>query len=84
MALCLAASYLEGEKRASLLKEAETLTQRTGNIREKEITNLRKWSKNSSNPSLRQVGPATILKNIFSLGKLENAAAEVFYSMLAF
>ena len=84
VALCLAASYLDGDKRQELLKEAESLKQKTGkSLREREIANLRKWSENPTNPNVRQVGPATILKNIFSLDKLDNPAAEIFYTILA-
>ena len=84
VALCLAASYLEGDKQQALLKEAESLSQKPrSSSRGREIENLRKWSENPSNPNLRQVGPATILKNIFSLDKLTNPTAEVFYTMLA-
>ena len=84
VALCLAASYLDGDKRQELLREAESLKQKTGkSLREREIANLRKWSENPNNPNVRQVGPATILKNIFSLEKLDNPAAEIFYTILA-
>ena len=84
VALCLAASYLEGDKQQALLKEAESLSQKPrSSSRGREIENLRKWSENPSNPNLRQVGPATILKNIFLLHKLTNPTVEVFYTMLA-
>ena len=75
VALCLAASYLEGDKQQALFKEAESLTQKSrSRARGREIENLHKWSENPSNPNLRQLGPATILKKIFSLHKLTNPA----------
>ena len=84
VALCLAASYLEGDKQQDLLKEAEALKLRSKKpTREKEVKNLRKWSENPSNPNLRPVGPASILRNIFTLEKLDNPTAEIFYLMLA-
>ena len=84
VALCLAASYLEGDKQQALLKEAQDASLRSGRPNhEKEIANLRKWSENPINPNLRPIGPATILKNIFSLERLNNPTAEVFYTMLA-
>ena len=80
----MAASYLEGDKQQALLKEAQEASLRSGRPNhEKEITNLRKWSENPINPNLRPIGPATILKNIFSLERLNNPTAEVFYTMLA-
>ena len=42
------------------------------------------WAIDPTNLRLRECGPSTILKNIFSLENLSNPAAEVFYMMLAF
>ena len=83
-ALYMAASLTDGAARDVILREAdakELNSRRPGRAR--EAANLRMWSANPANTDLREVGPQTILKNIFGLEHVNNPAAEIFYSMLA-
>ena len=83
-ALYMAASLTDGAARDVILREAdakEVNSRRPGRAR--EAANLRMWSFNPANTDLREVGPQTILKNIFGLEHVNNPAAEIFYSMLA-
>ena len=83
-ALYLAASLTEGATRDALLREANTRdkhSKRPGKAR--EIANLRMWSENPANPDLREVGPKTIMRNVFGLENVQKPTAEIFYTMLA-
>ena len=83
-ALYMAASLTDGAARDVMLREAdakELNSRRPGRAR--EAANLRMWTSNPANADLREVGPQTILKNIFGLEHVNNPAAEIFYSMLA-
>ena len=84
-ALALAATWVEGDERDRLLEQAMAPRgTRRNSKKEREIENLRMWAIDPTNLRLRECGPSTILKNIFSLENLSNPAAEVFYMMLAF
>ena len=49
----------------------------------KEEQNLSMWSKNPSNQFLREIGPKTIVENIYQFGQIKNPTAEVYYTLLA-
>ena len=83
--LAIAASYYQGEERERLLTDAAVGGRnKRESAKEREVENLRKWARNPSSTSLREIGPNSILKSIFSIKNLSNPPAEVFYSMLAF
>ena len=75
----MAASLTEGAARDAILREADAkeLNSRRPQ-RAREAANLRRWSSNPANTDLREVGPQTILKNIFGLEHVNNPAAEIF------
>ena len=49
----------------------------------KEEENIRKWSRNPCDPTLREISPKTILKNLFYLKDVDNPTAEAYWTMLA-
>ena len=83
--LAIAATYYQGEARERLLTDAAIGGRNQRNsAKEREVENLRRWAGNPSSTSLREIGPSSILKGIFSIKDLANPPAEIFYTMLAF
>ena len=54
-----------------------------GSAKTKEEENIRKWSRNPCDPTLREISPKTILKNLFYLKDVDNPTAEAYWTMLA-
>ena len=54
-----------------------------GSVKTKEEENIRKWSRNPCDPTLREISPKTILKNLFYLKDINNPIAEAYWTMLA-
>ena len=77
-AVALARSFLEA---VTTREKKETGPRRSG--KDKEEQNIRTWALNPRNPALREIGPSTILKNIYQLQELKNPPAEVFFTLLA-
>ena len=77
-----AASFAEGDLRAQLLTAANN-TGGGRSAKDREMENIRKWSVNPSDPSLREIGPGTILKNIYGFQNVDNPTAEVVLVLLA-
>ena len=85
--LALAATYVEGDFRDRLMAEATAAGgSRRASARTREIRNIGMWARNPTNQALKEMGPKTILKNIFSMdvAEVNNPVAEIFYTMLAF
>ena len=76
-----AASYMEGEEKSALL--AKATSGRKNQKKAKEEENLSMWSRNPTNPNLREVGPRSIIENIYQFGRIQNPTAEVYYTLLA-
>ena len=75
---------MQGPIREELLREASTSTSNyQASVKERELRNLRMWSLNPSDPKLREIGPVSIVKNIFGFKELNNPTAEVFYTIMA-
>ena len=82
--LATAASYMQGPLREELLRQASVSTSaHHASVKERELDNLRRWSLNPSDLKLREIGPVSIVKNIFGLKDLINPTAEVFYTIMA-
>ena len=77
-----AASFAEGELRDQLLSAANS-TGGGRSAKDREIQNIRKWSINPSDSSLREIGPGTILKNIYGFNEVDNPVAEALLTVLA-
>ena len=77
-----AASFADGDLRAQLLTAANN-TGGGRSAKNREMENIRKWSVNTSDPSLREIGPGTILKNIYGFQNVDNPTAEVVLVLLA-
>ena len=72
---------MEGPEREAMLAKASAGKR---NMRKsKEEQNLSMWSKNPSNQFLREIGPKTIVENIYQFGQIKNPTAGVYYTLLA-
>ena len=75
---------MKGPLREELLREASASTSSyQTSVKGKEQQNIRKWSINPSDNTLREIGPDSIVKNIFGFNDLNNPTAEVFFTMMA-
>ena len=72
---------MEGEEKSALLAKASS--GRKTQKKAKEEENLSEWSRNPTNPNLREVCPRSIIENIYQFGRIENPAAEVYFTLLA-
>ena len=77
-AVALAKTFLEA---VNTKASSDTGSRKSG--KDKEEKNIRAWALNPRNPALREIGPVSILKNIYQLQNLSNLPAKVFFTLLA-
>ena len=72
---------MDGEEKTAIL--AKAVSGKKNKKKAKEEENLSMWSKDPTNPNLREIGPKSIVANVYQFGDIENPIAEVYYALLA-